>query len=217
MARIGGIFEARGHAVLTRTLTFLACALHFACADSVTQDRAVAAEVSSVNQPIDDIARESAAYTTTFGELAADEDPLDKIMANMTCDGPTMKLGEETIIDFTTDDPVVSAFGTVQKYTVLNYLDIHGYQAVTYGEDGAFATECETHASQPDFGPTHPNCAILHGEIHDSTVMCFSSDLSVPVATAQVWPGVETAMSTNVGMTCWKNCSKQESVKFFTY
>lgn len=124
----------------------------------------------------------------------------------------------QIVADLDSASDVVTPFGVFRKGRTLNVLEFSGKEVLVYGEDGVFATECETHADFPEYGPSHPLCEVAHAESFDRIILCMSSKSSTPIMTAQNWPGVNEAVSNaDLGMECWVNGSKMLSKKIFTY
>lgn len=156
-------------------------------------------------------------------EVAATNSPslqsIDALVSQITYpQSNQMLFNGEVIADLSSSMPVVSSLGTVTKSTTLNYITIKGIQFLVYGEDGVFATECETSADFPDHGPTNLSCEMAHAESFDKIILCTSAAANVDLATAQNWPGSQTAMEDDsLGMVCWVNGHKMISTKIFTY
>ena len=123
----------------------------------------------------------------------------------------------ERIASFESDAEIVSSVGSFRKGRTLNFLEIDGVEFLVYGEDGAFAAECEPHPDYPLHGPEHPQCKVLGAESYDTWILCSARNSNLRTSVAEAWPGVPEAMSGDLGMRCWKDGVLETSDRFFTY
>ncbi len=155
----------------------------------------------------------------TANGQGADADVRHALVSQMSFEAGKLTFRGIVLADLARPEPVTTEFGTVVRGRTLNYLNFDGVSALVYGEDGFFATECEPHASFPEFGTSHPLCETGHGENFDIIHLCFAADLGYDVAAAQNWVSVPQAMSgqKGAGMVCWSAGKKMKSSKIYTY
>jgi hypothetical protein len=144
---------------------------------------------------------------------------IDAVIAELSypASGQVLHNGE-LLADLSNPLPVVSSYGTVTRGQTLNVVTINGIDFLIYGEDGAFAVECEPNVDYPTHGPAHPDCEVAHAESFDTIIICNSSDPNTPILQAQNWPGYPSAMTDEtLGMQCWIDGVKMKSQRIFTY
>lgn len=142
---------------------------------------------------------------------------LAETVSEMRMTSTQLKFNGQTVVDLSILGAQTTEHGEFHLGRTLNYLKFNDIEFQIYGEDGAFAAECQYSSLDASFGPGHANCEIANAESFDTLIVCTPTTQGAAIAFAQEWPGENHVFEAGRGMTCWKNGRLMKSKRIFTY